>query len=100
FESAAPAARLRLDLVTRNAQPAGNDPRPTAVAQTPSIGLMRVILNEHSNLSWRAIDLPPEPSSTDMESIWSELSRKDKEREIAVRGEARYVRRLDRGRVY
>jgi hypothetical protein len=33
LESAAPAARLRLDLVTRNAQPAGNDPRPTAVAQ-------------------------------------------------------------------
>ena len=26
LESAAPAARLRLDLVTRNAQPAGNDP--------------------------------------------------------------------------
>ena len=99
LESAAPAARLRLDLVTRNAQPAGNDPRPTAVAQAPSIGLMRVILNEHSNLSWRAIDLPPEPSPADAASIWSELSRKDREREIALRGEARYVRRLDRGRL-
>jgi SAM-dependent methyltransferase len=97
LESAAPAARLRLDLVTRNAQPAGNDPRPTAVAQAPSIGLMRVILNEYSNLSWRAIDLPPEPSSADTASIWSELSRKDREREIALRDEARYVRRLDRG---
>jgi NADPH:quinone reductase-like Zn-dependent oxidoreductase/SAM-dependent methyltransferase/acyl carrier protein len=99
LESAAPAARLRLDLVTRNAQPAGNHPRPTAVAQAPSIGLIRVILNEHSNLSWRAIDLPPEPSSADTASIWSELSRKDREREIALRGEARYVRRLDRGRL-
>ncbi|MDB6146893.1 MAG: eryA, partial [Spartobacteria bacterium] len=57
------------------------------------------ILNEHSNLSWRAIDLPPEPSSADAASIWSELSRKDREREIALRGEARYVRRLDRGRL-
>ena len=95
----APAARLRLDLVTRNAQPAGNDPRPTAVAQAPSIGLMRVILNEYSNLSWRAIDLPPEPSPADAASIWREISRKDREREIALRGEARYVRRLDRGRL-
>ena len=99
LESAAPAARLRLDLVTRNAQPAGNDLRPTAVAQAPSIGLMRVILNEHSNSAWRAIDLPPEPSPADAASIWSELSRKDREREIALRGEARYVRRLDRGRL-
>ena len=99
LESAAPAARLRLDLVTRNAQPAGNDLQPTAVAQAPSIGLMRVILNEHSNLSWRAIDLSPEPSPADAASLWSELSRKDKEREIALRGEARYVRRLDRGRL-
>ena len=60
LESAHPAAKLRLDLVTRNAQPAGNDLQPTAVAQAPSIGLMRVILNEHSNLRWRAIDLSPE----------------------------------------
>jgi len=97
IESAAPAARLRLDLVTRNAQPAGNDPRLTAVALAPSIGLMRVILNEYSNLSWRAIDLPPEPSPADAASIWGELTRKDREREIALRGEARYVRRLDRG---
>src|SRR6202011_3852159 len=99
LESARPAAKLRLDLVTRNAQPAGSNLRPTAVAQAPSIGLMRVILNEHSNLCWRAIDLPPEQSSADTASIWSELSRKDREREIALRGEARYVRRLDRGRL-
>ena len=99
LESAAPAAKLRLDLVTRNAQPAGRDARPTAVMQAPSVGLMRVILNEHSNLAWRAIDLPAEPSPADTVSIWKELSRKDKEREIALRGEARYTRRLDRGRL-
>ncbi|MDP9291520.1 MAG: SDR family NAD(P)-dependent oxidoreductase, partial [Verrucomicrobiota bacterium] len=98
LESAQPAARLRLDLVTRNAQAVGSDLRPTAVAQAPSIGLMRVILNEHSNLCWRAIDLSPEPSSADVASLWNEISRKDGEREIALRGEARYVRRLDRGR--
>ena len=98
LESAQPAAKLRLDLVTRNAQPAGGDPQPTAVAQAPAIGLMRVILNEHSNLCWRAIDLPSGASLADATSLWNELSRKDAEREIALRGEARYVRRLDRGR--
>ena len=68
-----PAAKLRLDLVTRNAQPAGSDLKPTSVAQAPGIGLMRVILNEYSNLSWRAIDLPPEPSTADAELLWSEI---------------------------
>jgi acyl transferase domain-containing protein/acyl carrier protein len=95
LESTHPAAKLRFDLVTRNAQPAGNDLQPTAVAQAPSIGLMRVILNEYSNLRWRAIDLSPEG---DAELLWSEIVRKNGEREVALRGEARYVLRLDRGR--
>ncbi len=95
LEAAQPAAKQRLDLVTRNAQSAGREMQPTVVAQAPSIGLMRVVLNEHSNLRWRAIDLPPEG---DAELLWGEIIRKDGEREIALRGEARYVRRLDRGR--
>ena len=94
LESEHPAAKLRFDLVTRNAQPAGNDPQPTAVTQAPSIGLMRVILNEHSNLRCRAIDLPPE---ADAELLWTEIVRQSGEREIALRGEARYGLRLDRG---
>jgi NADPH:quinone reductase-like Zn-dependent oxidoreductase len=89
---------LRLDLITRNAQPAGSNGAPLAVAQTPAIGLMRVILNEHSNLAWRSIDLPNEPGPADAASLWKELLREDGEREVALRGEARYVRRLDRGR--
>ncbi|HEY4284382.1 MAG TPA: SDR family NAD(P)-dependent oxidoreductase [Chthoniobacterales bacterium] len=98
LESARPATKLRLDLVTRNAQPAGVDLRPTAVGQAPAIGLMRVILNEYSNLNWRGIDLPPESTTSDAELLWSEISRRGGEREVALRGEARYVRRLDRGR--
>jgi acyl transferase domain-containing protein/NADPH:quinone reductase-like Zn-dependent oxidoreductase/NAD(P)-dependent dehydrogenase (short-subunit alcohol dehydrogenase family)/SAM-dependent methyltransferase/acyl carrier protein len=98
LETARPTAKLRLDLITRNAQPAGSELSPAAVAQAPAIGLMRVILNEHSNLAWRSIDLPNEQSPNDATALWSELLRKDGEREIALRGEARYVRRLDRGR--
>jgi len=98
LESEGATSKLRLDLVTRNAQPAGRDLQPTAVAQAPGIGLIRVILNEYSNLAWRAIDLPPESSEADAIALWTELCRKDEEREIVLRGEARYVRRLDRGR--
>jgi acyl transferase domain-containing protein/NADPH:quinone reductase-like Zn-dependent oxidoreductase/SAM-dependent methyltransferase/acyl carrier protein len=98
LESVRPTKKLRLDLVTRNAQPAGDDPKPTAVSQAPGIGLMRVILNEHSNLSWRGIDLPPGASASDADLLWREICRKETEREIALRGEARYARRLDRGR--
>ena len=97
LEQAQPTAKLRLELITRNAQSAGSDPQPAAVAQAPAIGLVRVILNEHSNLGWRVIDLPPQPSAADATAIWNELVLDDAEREIALRGEARYVRRLDRG---
>ena len=50
LETALPAAKLRIDSVTRGAQPVGRDLPPTAVAQAPAIGLFRVILNEHPNL--------------------------------------------------
>ena len=70
----------------------------TNVAQAPAIGLFRVILNEHPNFVCRGIDLPPAASRADDTLLWSELLRSDVEREVAFRGEARYVQRLDRGR--
>ncbi|MHA3774749.1 SDR family NAD(P)-dependent oxidoreductase [Verrucomicrobiota bacterium sgz303538] len=93
-----PAAKLRVDLVTRGAQPVGRDMRETAVGQAPAIGLMRVILNEYPNLACRGIDLSPDASEQDDARLWSELLRTDVEREVAFRGEARYVQRLSRGR--
>jgi acyl transferase domain-containing protein/NADPH:quinone reductase-like Zn-dependent oxidoreductase/NAD(P)-dependent dehydrogenase (short-subunit alcohol dehydrogenase family)/acyl carrier protein len=92
-----PGGALRIDLVTRGAQPLGRDLTPV-VAQAPAIGLLRVILNEYPNLSGHAIDLPPEASSSEDVLLLSELLRKGSEREVALRGEARYVRRLVRGR--
>jgi NADPH:quinone reductase-like Zn-dependent oxidoreductase/SAM-dependent methyltransferase/acyl carrier protein len=97
-ETTRPAARVRIDLVTRGAQPAGRDLNPTTVAQAPAIGLLRVIHNEHPNLTCRGIDLPPSASASDGALLWSELLRDDAEREVAFRGEARYVQRLGRGR--
>src|SRR5207302_6363734 len=42
--------------------------------------------------------LPPTPSAAEPEVLWTELLRAEPEREVAFRGEARYVQRLDRGR--
>ena len=93
-----PMTKLRLDSVTRGAQPAGRGMSATAVAQAPAVGLLRVIFNEHPNFLCHGIDLPPASSSSDHHSLWNELLRPDPEREIALRGEARYLPRLDRGR--
>ena len=98
LESAQPNARIRIDSITRGAQPVGRDVKATSVEQAPAIGLARVILNEYSNLVCRGIDLPPVPSGADVTLLWNELLRSDPEREVAFRGDARYVQRLDRGR--
>ena len=98
LESTRPTARVRIDSVTRGAQLVGRDTKPTTVEQAPAIGLMRVIVNEYSNYVCHDIDLPPTPSDADVNLLWTELVRADPEREVAFRGEARYVQRLDRGR--
>jgi acyl transferase domain-containing protein/NADPH:quinone reductase-like Zn-dependent oxidoreductase/NAD(P)-dependent dehydrogenase (short-subunit alcohol dehydrogenase family)/SAM-dependent methyltransferase/acyl carrier protein len=92
------STKLGIDLVTRGAQPPGRSTGAVAVAQAPLVGLLRVIRNEYPNFSGRGIDLPPEPSAADQSLLWNELLRTDGEREIALRGEARYVQRLARGR--
>jgi acyl transferase domain-containing protein/NADPH:quinone reductase-like Zn-dependent oxidoreductase/SAM-dependent methyltransferase/acyl carrier protein len=98
LETVLPGAKLRIDSVTRGAQPVGRDPQPTAVAQAPALGLQRVILNEYPNHVCRAIDLPPAICAADLDLLWSELLRTEPEREVALRGQARYVQRIDRGR--
>jgi acyl transferase domain-containing protein/NADPH:quinone reductase-like Zn-dependent oxidoreductase/SAM-dependent methyltransferase/acyl carrier protein len=98
LEAVRPAAKVRIDSVTRGAQFPGREAKPGNVAQSPAIGLMRVILNEYPNYVCRGIDLPPNPAENDIQLLWSELLRADHEREVAFRGEARYVQRLDRDR--
>lgn len=95
LEKVMPAAKLKIDLITRGAQPIGH--HSVAVKQAPAIGLFRVILNEYPNLTCRGIDLPPESSASDPALLWNELQRSEIEREVACRGEARYVQRISRG---
>ncbi|MFL6528502.1 MAG: SDR family NAD(P)-dependent oxidoreductase [Chthoniobacterales bacterium] len=98
LETVLPGAKLRIDAVTRGAQPVGRDMAPTTIEQAPALGLLRVMLNEYPNYACRGIDLPPSDSARDVDLIWAELLRKEAEREVALRGEARYVQRFDRGR--
>jgi acyl transferase domain-containing protein len=97
LEEILPVAKLRIDLVTRGAQPAGGGMGPTAVAQAPSIGFFRVLLNEHPNYACRGIDLPPAETGADIDRLWHELRLENTEREVALRGDARYAQRLTRG---
>lgn len=96
LEIIAPAAKLHLDVITRSAQAVGKN-NDVSLAQAPSIGLMRVIANEHNIFTCRSIDLPSEAATTDHALLWNELLQQDTEREVAFRGEARYVRRVTRG---
>jgi acyl transferase domain-containing protein/SAM-dependent methyltransferase/acyl carrier protein len=96
LESSNPAAKLRIDLVTRGAQAVSRN-NPVALAQGAALGLMRVVANEYPNFTCRGIDLPPIPSSADEELLFGELLNKDAEREVAFRGGARHVRRINRG---
>lgn len=97
LEETMPVAKLRFDLITRGAQAAGRDVLATSVAQAPSIGIFRVILGEHPHFACRGIDLPPVVSKADAELLWHELLSANTEREVALRGGARYAQRLSRG---
>jgi acyl transferase domain-containing protein/NADPH:quinone reductase-like Zn-dependent oxidoreductase/SAM-dependent methyltransferase/acyl carrier protein len=96
LEDVAPSAKLRIDLVTQGAQEPGG--RPLSVAQAPLIGFFRVVLSEHPNLVCRSTDLCADSTcSAGVDALWEELRREDSEREVALRGEARYVQRIARG---
>jgi len=97
LENLSPSIKRRIDLVTRGAQAVGNQPPHLAMAQTAAIGLMRVVANEHPHFICRSIDLAPDESSTDIRRLWNELLQHDPEREVAFRGEGRFVRRIGRG---
>jgi acyl transferase domain-containing protein/NAD(P)-dependent dehydrogenase (short-subunit alcohol dehydrogenase family)/acyl carrier protein len=94
WEQISTAAETPLVLVTRGAQSVGDKPMPVAVAQTPVIGLGRVIANESSRLRGKTVDLDPADKTTGGGVLFDELMVQDDEDEIALRGGMRYVHRL------
>jgi NADPH:quinone reductase-like Zn-dependent oxidoreductase/aryl carrier-like protein len=80
-----------LFLVTRGAQSVGERLEATALAQSPVLGLGRVIVNEYPALRCRLVDL--DPVAADVQPLLDELAITDDEDEIALRGFNRFVHR-------
>jgi hypothetical protein len=87
---------LQLVLVTRGAQPVGNRIEAASLGQSPLLGLGRVILNEFPDISCKMVDLSPDATRDEMQSLFAELWTEDPEEEVALRHEARFVPRLAR----
>ncbi len=83
-----------LILVTRGAQPLRQG--AVSVGQSPLIGLGTVIGNEHPNIRCKMVDLSPDGSPDEVQSLFAELWTVDAEDEVALRHEARFVPRLER----
>ncbi|MEA3213201.1 MAG: hypothetical protein QOE70_6258 [Chthoniobacter sp.] len=87
----------QLWLATSGAEPVGANAEPLAIAQAPLWGMARVIFIEHPELRCRIVDLSAAPSPEEIRAWCDEIRVGDGEEEIALRGEARYVRRFARG---
>jgi NADPH:quinone reductase-like Zn-dependent oxidoreductase/acyl carrier protein/NADP-dependent 3-hydroxy acid dehydrogenase YdfG len=94
WEKTSSAAETLLVLVTRGAQSVGDKPKSVALAQSPAIGLGRVIANESSRLRGKTVDLDPADNTANISALFDELMVQDEEDEIALRGGVRYVHRL------
>lgn len=84
----------RLWLVTRGAQPVGDD-APLAVAQSPLWGMGRLIGHqEHVGFWGGLIDLDPAAPADAVSMLFQQIWNPDNEDQIALRGTQRYVARL------
>lgn len=91
--AAEPKTWPQLSILTRGAQPAGDEDAPRAVAQCPVIGLGRVIQAEARNLRARLIDLDP-TRETGVDALVACILANDREDEAAIRGSTRWVSRI------
>jgi acyl transferase domain-containing protein/NADPH:quinone reductase-like Zn-dependent oxidoreductase/acyl carrier protein len=84
----------RVLLVTRGGQPVLGS--RVELAQTPASGLLRVLAQEHPELTCTSLDLDPDAPEQDLPSVLGAALQPDAERQIAFRGKQRYVGRLVR----
>jgi NAD(P)-dependent dehydrogenase (short-subunit alcohol dehydrogenase family)/acyl carrier protein len=86
--------KFRLWLVTRGGVSAGQVHAPLEVAQSSIWGLGKIVSLEHPNLLGGMIDLSPDVQPDEVAQLMLELQDPQKEEQIALRGEKRYVPRL------
>ncbi|MGM0488484.1 MAG: SDR family NAD(P)-dependent oxidoreductase [Planctomycetota bacterium] len=95
WDAAAAGERsTRLFLVTRGAQSVGECPERTAPAQSPAIGLGRVIGSEYPKFQCELIDLDPSGETPPVDELFGELQAGDQEDEVAFRARERFVHRF------
>ncbi|HEX8112782.1 MAG TPA: beta-ketoacyl synthase N-terminal-like domain-containing protein, partial [Kofleriaceae bacterium] len=80
-------------LVTRGAQAVGGDPLASSVAQSVLWGLGVTVVNECPQFRTHLVDLGT-GGPEEIRSLVDELLDEDDEDQIALRGDARYIRRL------
>ena len=90
------AALQELWLVTAGAQQVGPEAQLNATLQAPLWGFGRVITKEHPGLRARLVDLGSMRTDGEMDGLARELLGGEWEDELALRGNARHVRRLHR----
>jgi acyl transferase domain-containing protein/acyl carrier protein len=83
----------RLILVTRGAQSVGDQAEALEIAQSPVIGLGRVITGEYPRLACKLVELDPHSEDGGLRSLFAEVTAADEEDEVAWRGAERYVHR-------
>ncbi|HWG44788.1 MAG TPA: type I polyketide synthase [Gemmataceae bacterium] len=94
WESTSNDQIARLTLVTRGAQSVGDKPEAVAVAQSPVIGIGRVLDNEYQRFRCKRVDLDPVDDAASVAILFDELRTTDDEDEVALRGGDRYVHRF------
>jgi NADPH:quinone reductase-like Zn-dependent oxidoreductase/aryl carrier-like protein len=93
WDRAAADQSALLFLVTRGAQSVGDRPEPLEVAQSPAIGLGRVIAGEYPRLRCKLVDLDPRAEDGGLDALFAEIQAADEEDEVAFRGPERHVHR-------
>jgi acyl transferase domain-containing protein len=86
----------RLWLLTRGAQAVGTAKAAVSIAQAPLWGLGRTLSLEHPELGCTRVDLNPARTADEALLLSQELWAREREDEVALRAEGRYVARLTR----
>ncbi|MHA7650918.1 SDR family NAD(P)-dependent oxidoreductase [Mycobacterium sp. ML4] len=87
----------RMYVLTRGAHALHND--QVNLSGSPAWGLIATVRLELPQLHYAVIDLDSTPVPGEADAVWAELRTRDHEREIALRGGTRFVRRLVRAAV-
>ncbi len=86
----------RLRAVTRSVQRVEGDTGAVAIAQSPLWGLGKAMPFEHPELGFTAIDLSPQSTPAEIQSLFEECWSSERDDQVALRGPHRYVARLVR----